>query len=167
MCGFQCEQTARLRDKLIGALIGLARATDGNEHLISESSTAVIVESLLAADKDPGTLNGLLERVEAEKKKMVPDCFTCAAPCGKNNDYDMDKLRTAGEEIRSLKGLLLLGIRGMAADAYRAAALGHHEQEVDRFFYKALIVIGMDDWTAEQLLPVVLEMGKKCMAMLE
>ena len=66
-----------------------------------------------------------------------------------------------------MKGLLLLGIRGMAADAYRAAALGHHEQEVDRFFYKALIVIGMDDWTAEQLLPVVLEMGKKCMAMLE
>ena len=64
---FQCEQTAKcagctgamgvggkkadtaeIQDQLTGALIGLARATDGNEHLISQSSTAVIVEGLFA-----------------------------------------------------------------------------------------------------------------------
>ena len=190
---FQCEQTAKctgcagkmgvcgkngdtaeLQDKLPGALIGLARATDGNEHLIRESATAVIIESLFATltnvNFDNAALEKLLERVGEEKRKMVPDCFACAAPCGRNNDYDMQDLWNADEDIRSLKSLILFGIRGMAAYAYHAAVLGCHEQEVDRFFYKALIAIGMDDFGMEELLPIVMEVGEvnlKCMALLD
>lgn len=153
-----------LQDKLTGALIGLARATDGNEHLISESSTAVIVESLFATltnvNFDDRALESLLERVEKEKRKMVPDCFTCASPCGKNNDYDMENLWNADEAIRSLKSLLLFGIRGVAAYAHHAAVLGCHDDAVDRFFYKALIAIGMDDWDVDSLMPIVLEAGE-------
>ena len=47
VCGKKAD-TAEIQDQLTGALIGLARATDGNEHLISQSSTAVIVEGLFA-----------------------------------------------------------------------------------------------------------------------
>ena len=173
VCGKKAD-TAQLQDQLTGALIGLARATDGNEHLISQSSTAVIVEGLFATltnvNFDNAALEKLLERVKAEKRKMVPDCFTCASPCGKNNDYDMASLWNAEEDIRSLKSLILFGIRGMAAYAYHAAVLGYREPEVDRFFYKALIAIGMDDWGMEELLPIVLEVGEvnlKCMAMLD
>ena len=36
------------QDKLIGALIGLARPTDGNEHLISPTSTTAIAAGLKA-----------------------------------------------------------------------------------------------------------------------
>ena len=190
---FQCEQTAKctgcagkmgvcgkngdtaeLQDKLTGALIGLARAPDGNEHRIRESATAVIIESLFATltnvNFDNAALEKLLERVGEEKRKMVPDCFACAAPCGRNNDYDMQDLWNADEDIRSLKSLILFGIRGMAAYAYHAAVLGCHEQEVDRFFYKALIAIGMDDFGMEELLPIVMEVGEvnlKCMALLD
>lgn len=162
-----------LQDKLTGALIGLARATDGNEHLISASSTAVVVESLFATltngSSDDKTLEALIQRVEEEKRKMVPNCFTCASPCGKNNDYDMQKLWGSQEDVRTLKGLLLTGIRGMAACAYQAAALGCHDDTVDRFFYKALVVIGIDGFDREGLLPVVLEMADvnwKCIALL-
>lgn len=162
------------QDKLIGALIGLARATDGNEHLISDSSTSVVVESLFAmqtnASLDNSILETLLERVEQEKRKMVPDCFTCAAPCGKNREYDMRRLWDADAEERSLKSLLLLGIRGLSAYAHHAAERGRHDREVDRFFYKALVVIGIDGLGRDLLLPVVLEMGEvnlKAMAMAE
>ena len=173
VCGKNGD-TAELQDKLTGALIGLARATDGNEHLIRESATAVIIESLFATltnvNFDNAALEKLLERVGEEKRKMVPDCFACAAPCGRNNDYDMQDLWNADEDIRSLKSLILFGIRGMAAYAYHAAVLGCHEQEVDRFFYKALIAIGMDDFGMEELLPIVMEVGEvnlKCMALLD
>ena len=189
---FQCEQTAKcggctkvgvcgksagtalLQDKLTGTLISLARVTDGNSHLINPSATEVIVEGLFATltnvNFDDNALLNLLKRAEAEKRKMVPDCFACASPCGKNNDYDMEKLWTADEDIRSLKSLILFGIRGMAAYAYHAAVLGYHEQEVDRFFYKALTAISMDDFGMEDLLPIVLEVGEvnlKCMALLD
>ena len=173
VCGKNAD-TALLQDKLTGALIGLARVTDGNEHLICESATAVIVESLFATltnvNFDNAALEKLMERVEEEKRKMVPDCFSCASPCGKNDDYDMSRLWNADEDIRSLKSLILFGIRGMAAYAYHAAVLGYHESEVDRFFYKALISLGMEDFGLEELLPIVMEVGEvnlKCMAMLD
>ncbi|MBQ8237654.1 MAG: hydroxylamine reductase [Oscillospiraceae bacterium] len=190
---FQCEQTAKcagctgaagvcgkkadtadLQDRLTGKLIGLARATDGNEHLINADASMVIIESLFATltnvNFDNTALEKLMERVEAEKKKMVPDCFTCASPCGKNFDYDMRKLWTADEDIRSLKSLILFGIRGVAAYAYHAAVLGYRNEEVERFLYKALIAIGMDDFGMDDLLPIVLEVGEKnlkTMAMLD
>ena len=173
VCGKKAD-TAQIQDQLTGALIGLARATDGNEHLISESSTAVVVEGLFATltnvNFDNAALEKLLDRVEAEKRKMVPDCFACASPCSKNNEYNMENLWNADEDIRSLKSLILFGIRGVAAYAYHAAVLGYHDEAVNRFFYKALIAIGMDDWGMEELLPIVLEVGEvnlKCMAMLD
>lgn len=173
VCGKKAD-TAQLQDRLTGALIGLARATDGNEHLISASSTAVVVESLFATltnvNFDNDALEQLLARVEEEKRKMVPDCFSCASPCGKNQDYDLGKLWSAEEDIRSLKSLILFGIRGIAAYAYHAALLGYHDETVDRFFYKALVAIGMDDWGMEELLPIVMEVGEvnlRCMALLD
>ena len=148
------------QDRLIGSLIGLARATDGNEHLISDSSTAVILEALSASNTDGETLEKLRQRIIGEKRKMVPDCFVCASPCGRTSDYDMRKLWTADEDIRSLKSQILLGIRDMAPRVFRAAAQGYRDREVEEFFYKALIVIGMDDYGVEDLNPILLEMGK-------
>ena len=181
---FQCEQTAKcagctgamgvcgkkadtadLQDKLTGKLIGLARATDGNEHLINPDASMAIIESLFATltnvNFDNAALEALCAKVDAEKKKMVPDCFACASPCGKNNEYDMVKLWTADEDIRSLKSLILFGIRGMAAYAYHAAVLGYRDADVESFLYKALIIIGMDDYGMADLLPIVLEVGEK------
>ena len=173
VCGKKAD-TAQLQDQLTGSLIGLARSTDGNEYLISDSSTAVIIEDLFATltnvNFDNDALLSLMARVEAEKKKMVPDCFACANPCGKNNDYDLKNLWEAHEDIRSLKSLILFGIRGVAAYAYHAAVLGYHDKAVESFFYKALIAIGMDDYGMSDLLPIVMEVGEvnlRCMALLD
>lgn len=153
-------QIARLQDKLTGALIGLARATDGNEHLISQSSTNVIVEGLAATmpyiTSDDIMLDKLIQCVEEEKRKMVPNCFLCESPCGRTDDYDMNNLWNAAEDIRSLKSLILFGIRNMACYVQQ----GYQDDVIQEFFYKALIVIGMDDWNAEELQPVVMELGK-------
>ena len=190
---FQCEQTANckgcagnigvcgkkagtaeLQDKLTGALIGLARATENNEHLLSDSTAAVVVESLFATltnvNFDDERFYRLLEWVDVEKRKLVPDCFACTSQCGRNNEYDMGKLWNADEDIRSLKSLILFGIRGVAAYAYHAAVLGYKDESVHRFLYKALFAIGMDDWGMNELLPIVLEVGEvnlKCMALLD
>ena len=157
-------QSERLRDRLTGRLIGLARAADGSEHLISDATTQLIVEALCAmlpdANCDDTAVQTLIWRAEAAKQQMVPNCFTCAMPCGRTSDYDMTKLWNAEVQIRDLKSEILSGICGVAACAYRAAALGLHDADVDRFFYKALFAIGMDDWGANALRPVITEMGK-------
>ena len=144
------------QDKLIGALIGLARATDGNAHLISESATAVVIQGLNALGESKDAVpEQLFDRVTEEKRKMVPDCFTCASPCGRTADYDMAKVRNASPEIRELKTRLLHHIRAMAAKpetgTYRNA---------EEFLYKALTVLGMDDFGPEMLSTTVQEAEK-------
>ena len=72
-------------------------------------------------------------------------------------------------DIRSLKSLILFGIRGMAAYAYHAMVLGYSDETVNRFFLKALFSIG-EDWGMEELLPIVLETGEvnlRCMELLD
>ena len=119
---------------------------------------------------DNDAIEELTRRVEEEKQRLAPDCSVCGSACGRNDNYDMEKLWNANEDIRSLKSLILFGIRGMAAYAYHAALLGYTDEEVNRFFYKALFAVGMDDWGMNELLPVVLEVGEvnlKCMALLD
>ena len=128
---------------LIGALIGLARATDGSEHLINPDATRVIRDAL-APDADPETH---LPRIEAEKRKMVPDCFLCASPCGRTASYDMTRLDTAPEAIRTLKFQILAALRTLAAAG-----------TADHLLYRGLIAIGMDDYGIPELQSIAAEL---------
>ena len=172
VCGKKAE-TANLQDNLTGALIGLARAAEGNGDMVTDDIDKLVMESLFTTITNVSfsneTISAFIGKVHAEKKRLVPGCFSCGSACGKNDDYDMKALWNGDEDIRSLKSLILFGIRGVAAYAYHAAVLGYTDKEVNQFFYKALFAIGMD-WGMDELLPIVLETGKvnlKCMALLD
>ena len=172
VCGKRAE-TAELQDKLTGALVGLARAAEGNGDMVTKDTDRLIIEGLFATitnvNFNDETLSALIDRVHAEKDRLVPSCLSCASVCGRNEDYDMRSIWDGDEDIRSLKSLILFGIRGVAAYAYHASVLGYTDEEVNKFFYKALFTIGTD-WGMDELLPVVLEVGEvnlKCMALLD
>lgn len=164
---FQCEQTAQckgctgragvcgkpaevanLQDKLVGALIGIA----GNRK-----ADRLVITSLFATitnvDFDAAKIQELIDQVHVYG----------------HNDYDMQDIWTAEEDIRSLKSLILFGIKGMAAYAYHAMVLGYADETVTAYFHEALYALGTS-WTAERLLPLVLKTGEvnlSCMAMLD
>ena len=188
---FQCEQTAfctgctgkagvcgksadvaKLQDELTGALIGLARAADG-DTLATPNTWRLMVEGLFTTvtnvNFNEKTIRDLIDRVHAEKARLVPNCYSCTSRCGRNDDYDMHLLWSAEEDVRSLKSLILFGVRGMAAYAYHAMVLGYTDDAVNRFFAKALFAVG-EDWGMDELLPIVMEVGEKnlqCMALLD
>ena len=187
---FQCEQTAlcsgctgiagvcgksadtsNLLDKLTGALIGLAKACGNNPK--TPDTDRIIIEGLFTTitnvNFNDETINNMINLVHKEKNRIVPDCAICQSPCGNTDDYDVNNIWNANEDIRSLKSLILFGIKGMAAYAYHAMALGYSDESVNAFFYKALSIISYD-LTMEDLLPVVIETGEinyKCMEMLD
>ena len=72
----------------------------------------------------------MIQKVRAEKERLAPDCRT--------KEYDLQQLWNANEDIRSLKSLILFGIRGMAAYAYHANVLNYEDAEVNQFFCEAL-----------------------------
>ena len=188
---FQCEQTAgcagctgkagvcgkiaevaELQDQLTGALVGLSRAVD-NAPDANEGTWRLMIEGLFTTvtnvNFNEKTIRDLIDRVHAEKARLIPNCSGCPSSCDRNDDYDMAQLWTAQEDIRSLKSLILFGVRGMAAYAYHAMVLGYTDEEVNRFFAKALFAVG-EDWGMDELLPIVMEVGEKnlqCMALLD
>ena len=188
---FQCEQTAgcagctgkagvcgktaevaELQDQLTGALIGLSRAVD-NAPDANEGTWRLMIEGLFATVTNVSfnekTIRELIDRVHEEKARLVPGCSGCGSRCGRNDDYDMNLLWNAQEDIRSLKSLILFGVRGMAAYAHHAMMLGYADEEVNHFFAKALFAVG-EDWGMDALLPIVMEVGEKnlkCMALLD
>ncbi len=177
---FQCEQTAfgtgctgragvcgksagaaKLQDALTGALIGLARTC---QHAAPTDQTyRLLIEGLFTTvtnvNFDAATIQAMVDAVHTEKARLG----------GTDSDYDVQQIWSANEDIRSLKSLILFGMRGMAAYAYHALMLGKTDAAVQSFFVKGLTALG-EDSDMDTLLPLVLETGKvnlTCMAMLD
>jgi hydroxylamine reductase len=74
------------------------------------------------------------------------------------------------EDVRSLREIILYGLKGMAAYADHAAVLGRTDDEVSGFFYEALSAITDDSLSVDELVGLVLKVGEvnlKCMEMLD
>ena len=171
VCG-KTAATARIQDELTGTLIGLARASEGKDR--SPEADRLIVKGLFATltnvSFDDSALNELLAEAGRLKHSLSPMCGSCTADCSRTEDFDMNRLWSEDEDIRSLKSLILFGMRGMAAYAYHAMVLGHEDRGVMDYFYKGLSAVGYDSYTVQDLLPIVMELGAvnlDCMALLD
>ena len=70
-------------------------------------------------------------------------------------------LRTADEDIRSLKELVHYGLKGMAAYVEHAHNLGYESPEIFAFMQHTLAELTRDDITVDELTSLVLETGRQ------
>lgn len=162
VCGKKFD-TANFQDKLTGELIGLASACNGASP--TESTYKSIIDGLFTTitnvNFDDTSIKKQIEIIRNEKSKLASQ--------SKNDVFDMSQIWNADEDIRSLKSLILFGVRGMAAYAHHAWVLGEQSDGVNQFFVEALFAISKDS-SIEQLLPLVLKTGEvnlKCMQILD
>ncbi len=185
---FQCEQTAAckgcsgsagvcgkkaatagIQDQLTGALIALACTAEKSQDAVTDHTHDLVMQCLFATltnvNFDDTALREMLAQVQAETQRLAAAGSCQAAPC-----YDMGKLWSAEEDLRSLRSLILFGIRGVAAYAWHAAVLGLRDASVDSFLLKALRFVGSETAGMDELLPVVMEVGAvnlTCMELLD
>ena len=161
VCGKKAD-TANYQDELIGALIGLARAARAGTP--TPHTDELILKGLFTTITNVNFNNETILQCKAEIEKEK-----AAVGPGQLDDYDLAALLAAGEDVRSLKSLILFGLKGMAAYAYHARALGRTDPAVNAFFYEALEAIGAEK-TPDELLALVLKTGEvnlACMALLD
>ena len=169
---FQCEQTAQgkgctvqgvcgkkadtsnLQDELTSKLIELANCAEKNDI-----NTELLIDGLFTTitnvNFDDKSIKEFLEKVQ---KNIHCD-----------SNFDIKAVWDCNEDIRSLKSLILFGLKGMAAYAHHARVLGYKDADVDNFFYEALQGISKD-LSANELLNIVLKTGEinlKCMELLD
>ena len=170
VCGKKAD-TANYQDELTGALIGLAHAVKGGKP--TSNTHKAMIEGLFTTITNVNfnniTIKQQIDAINLEKSAIIPQCCGCGSKCSKNDNYDMKELWGDNEDIRSLKSLILFGLRGVAAYAYHAMVLGYIDESINNFFYKGLSAIE-EGQNMEQLLPIVLEVGEinfKCMELLD
>lgn len=136
-------------ETLIGELVGLARATEGNEHLITESVTEIIVEILNANIYSYAQYAAYSAKIEAAKREMVPDCFHCANPCGRTAALDLKSLERESRQIQETKFAILSEIRTMACSK--------RSHKTDLKLYRGLVILGLEGYSPEELFALFAE----------
>lgn len=192
VCGKTAE-TARLQDQLVGAMIGLARAAEGVEcpgDRVYRTVIEGLFTTLTNVSFDDDAILAQIEKTHREKERLLAapvkksagprekaagesgaaeNAACAAASVQDTDDYNLGLLWDMDPDIRSLKSLILFGLKGMAAYAYHALMLGASDETVNQFFLTGLREIAKDG-TVESLLPTVLKVGEvnlTCMAMLD
>ena len=103
----------------------------------------------------------LLEnKVELQKTELLTWTAVTAAEMELIAEQKASVLATVNEDIRSLRELVIYGLKGMAAYVEHAQNLGYNDDAVHAFMQKALVATTNDKLTADELTALVLETGK-------
>ena len=69
-------------------------------------------------------------------------------------------LSTTDEDVRSLRELIIYGLKGMAAYAHHALNIGEENEEIYAFIHRALDATLSDELSIDELVALTLETGK-------
>ena len=184
MCG-KPEETANLQDLLIFVLRGIAvygerlkelgQPDRSNDDFVLQALFATITnanwddarfvtliqEGLARRDK---LRNSFLAAFKAKHGKDFADPLPEAATWRADSSAFADKAKTVGilatenEDVRSLRELLIIGLKGVAAYADHAAVLGFRKPEIDDFMLEALAST-TKDLSVDEMVALVMKAG--------
>lgn len=119
-------------------------------------------------------LKARLLQVAREHHVVLPQLDAVTWSAGEEKFETVSKLvgvlSEKNEDIRSLKELVVYGVKGFAAYVDHAANLGYKETELFRFMQYAMSEVARKDITADELISLVMktgEYGVKGMALLD
>ena len=182
VCG-KTEDTANLQDLLIYTLKGIsiygvkareAGITDRRvDRFVAESLFSTITnanfdkESFIKRIREGLEIRESLKQSLIKETGQVQDGLHDAALWKADTDEELYKkaaqvgvLSTSNEDIRSLRELLIYGVKGMAAYVEHASVLGYEDDNLYAFMQKALAATTDDKLTVEDLTSMVMECGK-------
>lgn len=186
VCG-KTEEVAKLQDLLIYTLKGIAeivvkgeldisKLDDLNYHVLNS-----LFMTITNANFDHGALekqiNKMLSARNELRKTVTLSNLHDAATFEVDSKASMLEkaasvgvLSTEDEDVRSLRGLITCGLKGMSAYAEHAKNLGKEDLEINDFIYKALAATLDDTFSVDDLVKLALttgEYGVKVMALLD
>lgn len=190
VCGKDAS-TARAMDLLLFVVRGVCVATDQLNRMVvpvPEEVNGFVVDALFStitnANFDDESilkridkgfiLREQLKKLAAENGVALPSVDEVEWT-GNRADYDCKAaevgiLREKDEDIRSLKELIIYGLKGMAAYLEHAVRLGYDDEHIHLFIHQAIADITVKELSVEELVALVLktgEVGVQTMALLD
>jgi hydroxylamine reductase len=175
MCGKKPD-TANLQDLLVFVLKGLATVAEAagvaEDKKIGYFTTEALFMTITNANFDNDRFDAIIaEALELRNSiktdyaaKMPADLADCATWNGTVADYavkapSVGVLATENEDIRSLRELLIYGVKGLAAYAHHAAVLGKEDESIYAFVMEAMAST-VKDLPVDAMIGLVLKCGE-------
>lgn len=180
MCGKKAT-TSRWQDLLLSVTRGIATIANAlrgagvpTDERVGDYMIEALFITITNANFDDQAILGKVDEGVALKKELLalaaannvalPD-YQEVKWGGEKTDYEAEGsregvLRNDDEDLRSLKELTVLGLKGMAAYYDHAARLQKRDDEVIAFMERALATVSDPDARMDTLLNLVLETGK-------
>lgn len=181
VCG-KTEDLAKMQDLLIYVIKGMSvYSIEGRKvNIINKKVDRFIIEGLFSTitnanfNKDVfiNKINeGLKLREELaneiglskEERNNLPEAarwFGSSVKDFINKSENVGVLSTKNEDIRSLRELIVYGVKGLAAYMKHANALGYDDDSISGFMHKALASTLDDNLSIDELISLTLETGK-------
>ncbi len=185
VCG-KDEEVSNLQDLLIYSTKGIADiVVKGGLDIASLGKTNEIVldslfKTITNANFDPEAIRAQIRQnleIRDDLRNVVEADFHDAATFTVSTDASMDAkavsvgvLSTENEDVRSLRELIIYGLKGYAAYAQHALNLGKEDNDLYAFTYEALAATLDDTLSADDLVALTMktgEYGVKAMALLD
>lgn len=128
-----------LKEQLIGALIGLGRAAEGNKNRPTAKTNHIVMSSskmLFSNEVTNLAIKEQIGKIHKEKNALVPRCLTCLRQCGRNNDYAISELMEDFSIIRDKKVTILFEILTLAE------IQSDEDDDMFQLIYDALFLLG-------------------------
>ncbi|GLB26778.1 hydroxylamine reductase [Lacrimispora xylanolytica] len=186
VCG-KTEEVAKLQDLLIYAVKGISEIvvkTNTNVADIAKINHEVIKSLFITitnANFDADAIEAQIVNVLGLRDQLAKDASyqgnNDAAVFTVSSREDMLKkaasvgvLATENEDVRSLRELIIYGVKGMAAYVEHALNIGKENNDIYAFTYEALAATLNDSLSADDLVALTLktgELGVSAMALLD
>lgn len=172
-CGKE-PQTSALQDDLTAALIRLALVMEGES--MTERAAELMMEGLFTTvtnvNFDNASLEKMIKLVEHEIDGFTPQNSSCGGCTGctvQSVIREGKDIFSGDPDTVSLRSLLLLGLRGMAAYAYHAHVLGYDDPQVTESLFEGMRAVGTDH-SVDAWLKLLMQFGMdnyRCMELLD
>lgn len=185
VCG-KNETVATLQDLLIYAAKGIAEVVEvcridvSEINEINKETVKALFMTITNANFDEDMIEGQIRKLLSYRddlRKGREDGLSDAALFTVSEREEMLRkggtvgvLRTENEDVRSLRELIIYGVKGMAAYMEHAVNLGFEDDDIYAFLYEALAKTLNDGLSADDLVGLTLktgEYGVKTMALLD
>lgn len=183
VCGKR-DDVANLQDLLIYTLKGISTYNQQARKagIAKKETNAIILDGLFAtitnANFDAAAITSKIEnaiKVRDEIKSTLEakgvlenkTYHDSALWTGSRESFELKSqeaivgvLATENEDVRSLRELIIYGLKGMAAYAEHAANLGHFSEDIYDFIEKALVATLDESMSADDLVALTLKTGE-------
>ncbi|AMJ41379.1 hydroxylamine reductase [Anaerotignum propionicum] len=186
VCG-KNEEVAKLQDLLIYVTKGISevvvkgkldvKSISEVNHEVLKSLFITITNANFDGDAIEVQINKMIGLRNELKKQVHGVTFSDAAAFEVSDRASMLEkaskvgvLSTENEDVRSLREMIIYGLKGMAAYAHHALNIGKEDIDINAFIYEALDATLNDSLSADDLVALTLktgEFGVKVMALLD